>query len=122
MESLFDNRGFSIRIWSSVTEHMLRDAMEEYGVKELGRTNNDLRIQIMPYKENKECNYPGCQSRALLTVVAGTNEYDYIEDILKFIQFGKSKGLQMEGLIAGETYPYETTPLVYLENVDIFVF
>ena len=122
MESLFDNHGFSIRIWSSVTESMLRDVMNEFGIQERGRTNNDLRIQVLPYKENAECHYPGCQSRALLTIVGGTNEMEFIEEILQFIQFGKEKGLQMEGLLGGDTYPYETTPLVYLENAEIFVF
>lgn len=125
MESLFDENGFTIRLWTTVTTDMLQSAMEDNGIK-TSKTSNDCRIQVMRYDSvngmNGNQTYSMFQSRALLTIVSGTNEMDFLDEIQKFITFGKEHGI-LEFLIDGETYPYEGSPLMYLENVlDVFVF
>lgn len=125
MESLFYDNGFTIRLWTTVTQGMLESSLEDVGIKETPQAN-DCRIKILPYDSENGMNgdqrYKPFQSRALLTIVAGTNELEFLDEIQKFVNFGKKHGM-LEFLINKETYSYEGSPLVYLENItDVFVF
>lgn len=123
-DSLFENRGFSIRMWTPKTENELIALMYESGFKS-SILSNTLRQQVMGFKPGNASDpkYAHFQSRALLTIVAGTNEMEYLAEINEFVKFGKANGFLIEALIENETYPYETSPLVYLEKTaDVFVF
>ena len=122
--SLFDERGFTIRLFSTETDNKLYEKMVQKGIQ-ITPQSNSCRIN------NSICNfdkpYDKFKSRALLTIVCGTNEMEHLEEIYRFVQFGKENGYLMEALIEGETYPYETSPLVYVEQdaksiLDTFVF
>ena len=71
------NEGFSLRIYSTYTVERLQAIVNNLGIKEV---LNDIRIDVRPSTNGKY------NSRALLTIVSGTEHAKYQKDINTFIQ------------------------------------
>jgi len=67
--------------------------------------------------------YNKFKSYAVLIIARGTNEMNFVKELISFIAFGKKHGFMIEVLIENKIYPYETSPLVTLQDLsDCFIF